>query len=116
MAAFEYVAVDNKGKNKKGVIEGDTARHVRSLLREQGLIPLEVTTTLQKTKQKSSGFSFGQKKKVTASELALLTRQLATLVESGLPIEEALLAVAEQCEKNSLKSMVMIHLTTFCTP
>lgn len=107
MAAFEYVAVDSKGKNKKGVIEGDTARHVRSLLREQGLIPLEVTTTLQKTKQKSSGLSFGQKRKVSASELALLTRQLATLVESGLPIEEALLAVAEQCEKNSLKSMVM---------
>ncbi|MFT6918986.1 MAG: general secretion pathway protein F, partial [Cognaticolwellia sp.] len=43
MAAFDYQAVDSRGKNKKGVIEGDTPRHVRNLLREQGLMPIEVT-------------------------------------------------------------------------
>ncbi|GHE99825.1 type II secretion system inner membrane protein GspF [Thalassotalea profundi] len=107
MAAFDYQAVDNRGKNKKGVIEGDTPRQVRSMLREQGLIPTEVTPSLQKSKQNSSRIRFGSKNKVSATELALITRQLATLVESGLPLEESLLAVAEQCDKNSLKSMIM---------
>ena len=107
MAAFDYQAVDSRGKNKKGVIEGDTPRQVRALLREQGLIPIEVTPSLQKSKQNASGSRFGGSKKISAGELALITRQLATLVESGLPLEESLLAVAEQCEKNNLKSMIM---------
>jgi len=108
MAAFDYQAVNSRGKMIKGVIEGDTARQVRNLLREQGLMPTEVIPSLTK---KSSGQSFSQGKikggKVSSSELALITRQLATLVESGLPLEESLMAVAEQCEKNSLKSMIM---------
>ena len=107
MAAFDYQAVDNRGKIKKGVIEGDTPRHVRALLRDQGLMPTEVTASLVKSKQKQQSSSFGNRQKISATELALFTRQLATLVESGLPLEESLLAVAEQCEKNALKSMVM---------
>jgi len=106
MAAFDYQAVDSKGKTKKGVIEGDTPRHVRSLLRDQGLMPTEVSASLQRT-NKSSKKGKSTTKKVSASELALITRQLATLVESGLPLEESLVAVAEQCEKNTLKSMIM---------
>ncbi|HBY84452.1 MAG TPA: type II secretion system protein GspF, partial [Colwellia sp.] len=78
------------GKTKKGVIEGDTARQVRGLLRDQGLMPTEVTATLTNKKaadKPSSSSSFRQSGsgKVSPSELALITRQLATLVESGLP-------------------------------
>ncbi|WP_286234423.1 type II secretion system inner membrane protein GspF [Thalassotalea sediminis] len=107
MAAFEYQAVDRNGKLKKGIIEGDTARHVRSLLRDQGLMPTEVTASIKKNKQQQKTTSFSRSKKVSASELAILTRQLATLVESGLPLEEALLAVAEQSEKDVTKSLLM---------
>ncbi len=107
MAAFDYQAVDSRGKTKKGVIEGDTPRQVRGLLRDQGLMPTEVTASLKKHRQSSGKSRFGGAKKISAAELALLTRQLATLVESGLPLEESLIAVAEQCEKNSLKSMIM---------
>lgn len=108
MPAFDYQAVDSRGKNKKGVIEGDTPRQVRSLLRDQGLMPTDVTPTNQSNKSSKNGSTaFGTRKKVSPSELALITRQLATLVESGLPLEESLMAVAEQCDKNSLKSMVM---------
>lgn len=109
MAAFDYQAVDKNGKTKKGVIEGDTPRQVRALLRDQGLMPLEVTATLSKGKSGKKGSQAGARAagKVSASELALITRQLATLVESGLPLEESLMAVAEQCEKNRIKSMVM---------
>ncbi|TRX57899.1 type II secretion system inner membrane protein GspF [Thalassomonas sp. M1454] len=106
MPAFDYQAVNAKGKNTKGVIEGDNARQVRGLLREKGLIPIEVTPSLAKAKEQAKGTRFGSQK-VSAAELALMTRQLATLVESGLPLEEALVAVGEQCEKNSLKSMIM---------
>lgn len=105
MPAFDYQAVDSRGKTKKGVIEGDTARHVRSLLRDQGLMPTEVSSSLNKTKSATGKVS--AKGKISTTELALLTRQLATLVESGLPLEESLLAVAEQSEKNKLKSMLM---------
>lgn len=108
MAAYDYQAVDGKGKIKKGVIEGDTPRQVRGLLRDQGLMPTLVSPCLATGQTKNSNkISFRGSQKASASELALITRQLATLVESGLPIEEALMAVAEQCEKNNLKSMIM---------
>jgi general secretion pathway protein F len=113
MAAFEYQAVDSRGKTKKGVIEGDTARQVRGLLRDQGLMPTEVTAILANNKKandkKSFSVAFSQSgsAKVSTAELALITRQLATLIESGLPLEEALMAVGEQCEKNRIKSMIM---------
>ncbi len=108
MAAFDYQAVDSKGKTKKGVIEGDTPRQARAFLREQGLMPIEITPTLASNKSAQGKLSTRKKKgKISASELALITRQLATLVESGLPLEESLIAVAEQGDKNSIKSMVM---------
>jgi general secretion pathway protein F len=107
MAAFDYQAVDSRGKMKKGVIEADTPRQARGLLREQGLIPTEITPSLQKNKQVTGASRLGRSKKISAAELALITRQLATLVESGLPLEESLIAVAEQCDKNTLKSMIM---------
>ena len=108
MAAFDYQAVDSRGKIKKGVIEGDTPRQARALLREQGLMPTDVVPTLA-SKQSKSGQtrSRSNKGKVSTAELALITRQLATLVESGLPLEEALVAIAEQGEKNTTKSMIM---------
>jgi len=107
VAAFEYKALDSRGKNKKGLLEADTAKQIRSMLREQGLTPLEVTQAADKEKQqaKSGGGLF--KAKISAHELSLITRQLATLVQSALPVEAAVLAVAEQCEKPRLKSMLM---------
>ncbi|WP_439830818.1 GspF family T2SS innner membrane protein variant ExeF [Aeromonas veronii] len=105
MAAFEYKALDNKGRSKSGVMEGDSARQVRQLLREQGLTPLEVNETTEKAKREATRFALFRRGASTA-ELALITRQLATLVGAGLTIEEALKAVAEQCEKAHLRSLV----------
>ncbi|QYJ85994.1 type II secretion system inner membrane protein GspF [Shewanella mesophila] len=106
MPAYEYKALDAKGKQQKGVVEADTARHARGQLREQRLMPLEITAVVEKeSKTKSGGFSF--KRGISVAELALITRQIATLVAAGLPIEEALKAVGQQCEKDRLASMVM---------
>ncbi|MEH8022210.1 type II secretion system inner membrane protein GspF [Rheinheimera metallidurans] len=106
MAAFEYQALDAKGKTNKGVLEADNARHARSLLREQKLTPVSVTLASQQEKLLASGKQWF-KRNISASELALITRQIATLVEAALPIESALLAVAEQCDKPRLTNMMM---------
>ena len=107
MPAFEYKALDRKGKQNKGVIEADTARHARTQLRDQGLMPLDIQPVVEKeTRSATSGLRLF-KRKVSTAELALLTRQLATLVAAGLPVEEALKAVGQQCEKDRLASMIM---------
>lgn len=111
MAAFEYRALDGRGKEKKGILEADTAKQIRQSLREQGLTPLEVVPAAEGDKQvkgaKQSPFSGMFKSKISTSDLALITRQLATLIQSALPVEGAVMAVAEQCEKPRLKRMLM---------
>lgn len=105
MGAFEYVAVDTHGRERKGLIEGDTARHVRQLLREQQLLPVSVAEVAQTESKRVTTFGMGRG--ISAMELALLTRQLATLVRSGLPLEESLLAVSQQSERPRIKSILL---------
>ncbi|RCU51138.1 MULTISPECIES: type II secretion system inner membrane protein GspF [Corallincola] len=106
MAVFEFKAIDKAGRQKKGVMEGDSARQVRQMLRDKGLIPTElVHAKAAEEKQKKGGFGF--KRGISAPELALITRQMATLVASSMPLEESLKAVAEQCEKDRLSTMMM---------
>jgi general secretion pathway protein F len=105
MGAFEYVAVDTAGKERKGVLEGDTARQVRALLREQQLLPVSVSEVSRTEARRTSTFGLGGG--ISSTELALLTRQLATLVRSGLPLEESLYAVAEQSERPRVKSIMI---------
>ena len=106
MSAFEYVALDASGKEKKGVLEGDTARQVRQQLRDKGWMPVEVHETSERqTETARSGVKI--RRGVSATDLSLITRQLATLVRSGLPLEESLQAVSKQTEKARLKSMLL---------
>jgi general secretion pathway protein F len=106
LGAFEYTAVDAAGRERKGVLEGDTARQVRQLLRDQALLPVTVNEVSQ-TESKESTARFAIKRGVSASDLSLLTRQIATLVRSGLPLEEALYAVSEQTEKPRVRNIIM---------
>ncbi|HYM36484.1 MAG TPA: type II secretion system inner membrane protein GspF [Steroidobacteraceae bacterium] len=106
MPAFEYVAVDSAGRERKGVVEGDTARTVRQTLRDQGLLPMAVDeVSKQETARSTATFSF--RRGLSASDLALVTRQLATLVHSGLPLDESLLAVSEQTENPRIRNIIM---------
>ncbi|WJG09297.1 type II secretion system inner membrane protein GspF [Aliiglaciecola sp. LCG003] len=107
MAAFAYKALNQNGRSKSGVLEGDNARHIRQQLRDSDLIPLEVEQVSEKEKAANKASFSWLKRGISAGDLALLTRQIATLVESALPLEEALLAVAEQCEKPRHKNMMM---------
>ncbi|TDJ29307.1 MAG: type II secretion system protein GspF [Gammaproteobacteria bacterium] len=105
MGAYQYVAFDSNGKERKGVLEGDTPRQVRALLRERELHPVEVTEV--EAKERSRRTEFSLRRGVSALDLALLTRQLATLTRAGLPLEEALQAVSEQTERPRLKSIIL---------
>ncbi len=107
MGAFEYTALNPQGRERRGVLEGDTPRQIRQQLREQGLVPLRVEEVARR--ERAAGRSRGGRLfgRVSAADLALVTRQLATLVRSGLPLEEALGTVARQSEKNRLKSLMM---------
>ena len=106
MGAFEYTALDAGGKERRGVLEGDTARHVRSQLREQQLLPVTVTEAGRAgSPAQQAAFPFGSG--VSATDLSLLTRQLATLARAGLPLEEALLAVSQQSEKPRVQSILL---------
>jgi len=106
MGAFEYVALDSGGKEKKGVLEGDTARQVRQQLRDKGWMPLDVQEARQR-EARSQRHRIRVRRGISATDLALVTRQLATLVRSGLPLEESLGAVSQQTEKARLKTMLM---------
>jgi len=105
MGAFEYTALDPAGKERTGILEGDTPRHIRQLLREQQLLPVAVAEVAQKEAKRQRSFSFARR--VSSADLALLTRQLATLVRAGLPLEESLLAVSQQTEKPRVQSIVL---------
>lgn len=106
MAAYEYTALNASGKQTKGLIEGDTPRHARQLLRDRGLSPLTIQEVAESKTRARSLFSRNSGS-LSSSELSLFTRQLATLVRSGLPLDEALTAVSEQSESKRVKRIAL---------
>jgi general secretion pathway protein F len=106
MGAFEYTALDAQGRERKGLIEGDTPKHVRQLLRDKQLLPMEIQETAEQELKKGRARGFFRRG-LSTLDLALLTRQLATLLRSGLPLEESLQAVAEQTEKPRVQRIIL---------
>jgi general secretion pathway protein F len=104
MPAFEYKALDARGKQQHGVVEADAPRAVRQQLRERGLTPLVVEPAIEKQTRSNPLSSRGS---LGAADLALVTRQLATLIQSGIPIEQALSATAQQSSKPRIRSMLI---------
>ncbi|MCU7796393.1 MAG: type II secretion system inner membrane protein GspF [Candidatus Thiodiazotropha sp. (ex Myrtea spinifera)] len=104
MDAFEYLALDPTGKERRGVLEGDSPRQVRQQLRESGLTPLSVDSAGGKTAERKRGLF---QKRINAMELALITRQMATLLRSGLPLEHVLKTTAQQTEKRHVERTLL---------
>jgi general secretion pathway protein F len=105
MPAYQFIAVDNAGKQHKGVLEGDSARQIRQQLRDKSWMPVQVDP-VEESKTTVAGKGFFQKG-MTAYDLALMTRQLAVLIAAGIPLEETLRAVARQSEKRHVQSLLL---------
>ncbi len=102
MAVYDYVAIGADGKRATGVITADSARSARKELRLRQLSPLDVKEARQKSNSKAAG-----RGSLSGSDLVLTTRQLAMLIKSGAPVEEALGAIASEAEKPSTRRTLM---------
>lgn len=106
MAAYEFSALDAEGRERKGVLEADSVRQLRQVLRDRGLAPLRVEAAHQESDSAGSG-GLRLFQGVSTLDRALFTRQLATLIGAGIPIEESLSAVAQQSETRKVRSLLM---------
>lgn len=109
MGAYEYQALDANGKTVKGLTEGDHSKQVRGELRAQGLVPLEVKSVSDsalKRSDKSAAKKNRRAGKIKINELSIITRQMATLLESGMTVEETLSAVIRQTEGRRAKTIM----------
>jgi general secretion pathway protein F len=104
--AFRYEAVDVAGATKKGIVNADSPRAARSDLRTQGLVPIKVDAITSQVDEsgKTRRVSFGDK--LSTNELALFTRQLASLLEASLPLEQAFSALQEQAERTYMRDLI----------
>lgn len=108
MPAYHFVAITPAGREQKGVIEAETEKQARQLLRNKSLVPLTIRAAQEsKSAIKANKSFFNRKQGLSSKDLALITRQFATLLSAGLPIEEALAAVAEQSDKAHIKGLVL---------
>ncbi len=104
MPAYRFVAMDATAAEQRGVLEADSARGARSMLRSRGLIPLQVEPIVAETA--AGGPRRFARRRMNTQELALLTRQLAGLLVSGLPLERALLALAEDADRADIADLL----------
>ena len=106
MPAYAYEAMTPAGKSTKGIIEAASAAAARSSLRQRNLAPLSVEPTVAKKGRSTKAAGFGRAK-ISRRALTLLTRQLATLIGSGIGVEQALKTVADQQNKPAVTSLLL---------
>lgn len=106
MAAFRYEALDSEGRTARGVIEADGLRQARARMRELGLVVIKVSAVTQETLHTGSGQRWRLRRGISSSQLSMITRQLATLLEAGLTLEYSLSALIEQSEEESVRQIL----------
>ncbi|MCF8203993.1 MAG: type II secretion system F family protein, partial [Methylotenera sp.] len=103
MPAYKYEALTEAGRQSSGLIEADNPRAARAAVRALGLTPLSIDTVQQHGAHEGSRFT---RRVFSPTALAVWTRQLAGLVGSGLPIERALTALAEESEDTRQRELI----------
>ncbi|WP_066964342.1 type II secretion system inner membrane protein GspF [Microbulbifer sp. Q7] len=106
MGAFEYTALNSGGRKNRGTLEADSAKAARQQLRARGLIPLEVNAASESSSAGSASILSGSPG-LSVKALALLTRQIATLLRAGIPLEETLGAIANQSRNQKVRRIVL---------
>lgn len=107
MPVYEFTALDSSGKKTRGILDADSQTAARQKIRAQGNYPVEIKETAARKKtQKAATLSFHIGKKITAQEIHVSTRQLATLLEAGIPLIQALDGLVEQTNNRYLKKTI----------
>ncbi|MGD2117890.1 MAG: type II secretion system inner membrane protein GspF [Chromatiales bacterium] len=104
MSAFEYRVVDQQGRQSRGIIEADTPRTARQRLRENGFIPVSINNIAA---DKASRKQTSHAQKISGRELSLLTRQMAVLLKSGLPLAEVLNLLSRQTDSKNIQKIML---------
>jgi general secretion pathway protein F len=106
MSAFEYTALEANGRKTRGLTEADSERHARRLLRERGLVPLNVAPTAARARPDAAAGG-ASRLRLGTPQIVLFTRLLGSLLESGLPLDDALSAIARQSSEDGLRRIVL---------
>lgn len=107
MAAFHYNALDAAGESSNGMIEADSARVARTQLRESGLFVVELNSLSDAPAQGGTrSWNLPFRKRIPLSEVSLMLRQLATLLEAGLPLEQAMAVLIEQGDNPAMRQVI----------
>lgn len=104
MTAFRYSALDGAGLKKNGVVDADSERGARAILRERGWFPLSVDDAAQRS---GARLQLWRGKRMNGAELCLITRQWSTLLVSGLTMEQSLSTLAEQAERDGSREVLV---------
>ena len=104
MTSYNYIALNERGDKLKGIMEADSSRQVRQMLRDKGLTPLNVAGS-----QDITGYNRinGIFVRINVRDLALITRQLATLLQAGLPLEEGLSVLSRQTHSSRIRGILL---------
>jgi general secretion pathway protein F len=105
MPAFRFEAIDHVGKTKKGVLDADSARGARTQLRTQGLTPMVVEAAGARSRGSQTQRLAGGRR-LSQREQAILTRQMASLLIAGLPLDETLAVLSEQSEREYVRELM----------
>lgn len=106
MGVFEYKGFSEQGKNVKGYIDADSIKSAKAKLRKSGVLPTEINEETKKLEEKTSVTFASLTEVISKSDVALMTRQFATLINAGLPMIESLCALIEQLDNVRLKKIV----------
>jgi general secretion pathway protein F len=111
MPVYAYKAMDEKGRTVNGIVDADTIKGAKAKLRRDNKFPTEITEAADQQRVRGKGLAmeinFSRlKSKVKLQDLAIMTRQLATLVGAGIPVVESLTALSKQVESEALKRSI----------
>jgi general secretion pathway protein F len=106
MPAFSYVAIDQQGRTKRGVVQADAARQARAGLREAGLLPMEISIIQAEAGLRRTGKLFSGQR-ISRTELALITRRFAMLLQAGLTVEQGMDALVDQSERDTTRRVLV---------
>lgn len=107
MARFRFEAVAYDGQTEKGTVDGDSLRAARQQLLDKGLVPVKVELESEVTQKSGLAGLLSSRRAISPADLAVVTKQFALLVRSGLPMDDALKLLADESPKATTRQVLM---------